>query len=348
MEVEITLNYYDFIDKINREDLGPIYLFFGEEEYLMNDALEKLRAKYIDNAFDSINFIKLDERSSNFDSLKNACETLPFMSRKKIVLIKDTNRFIENQNLADGDFFYKYLDSLGDHTLLILMDYDGKINKRSKFYKYFHKKDLLVNCDKLKGSNLSQWIGQFLKAKQKEISYANINYLIQESSYLSRNININLYALENLLLKLVDFSKDREIKKSDIDAILVKSIDTNIFELLNAINRFDIEAALWEFHEMYMANEPITKILHMIIRRIRMVLSFQLYLEKGYSPKEIQEKLQVKDYEFKIIRGQSKNFKKEELVNLMEKLLEIDIKMKTSSTNDKLLVEMFLVDLCNK
>lgn len=342
------MNYNDFMRALEKDDLGPVYLFVGEEEYLMTRAFAALKDKYIDESFESINFVKIDERYGDLDAVKNACETLPFMANKKLVLLKDIGRFLENQNGNFDKEFYSYLDSLGDHLCFILMDNTLNIKKTSKIYKYFKKRGTAVSFDKLKGPQLSQWVLETLKIRGKTISPANINYFIQQSSYLSRNININLYMLENFLLKVVDLAGGQEITKADLDLVLVKSIDTNIFELLNAINRFDTEAALRELNQMYMANEPIPRIIFMIIRRIRLILSHKLYLEKGYMPRQIQDKLGIKDYEFKIISGQARNFKSQDLEEMMRQLLEMDIKIKTTSIDEKLLVEMFLIELCSK
>lgn len=342
------MDYNKFMEALNRDDLGPAYLFMGEEEYLMTRAFEALKNKYIDESLESINLVRIDERYGDLEEVKNACETLPFMAPKKLVLLKDIGRFLSNQNGNFDKEFYSYLDSLGDHLCLILMDNTFSIKKNSKIYKHFKKKGAAVSFDKLKGSQLNQWVVESLRIRGKTISPANVNYFIQQSSYLSRNININLYMLENSLLKVVDLARGQEITKDDLDLVLVKSIDTNIFELLNAINRFDTEGALRELNQMYMANEPIPRIIFMIIRRIRLILSHKLYVEKGYMPRQIQDKLGIKDYEFKIISGQARKFKSQDLEEMMRKLLEMDIKIKTTSLDEKLLVEMFLVDLCSK
>lgn len=320
----------------------------GQEEYLMNSSIDKLKEKFVGGSFEEINFIKIEGKDAELDTLINACETLPFMSDKKIVILKDVSQFLDNLDKTVEKDLYKYLDGLGDFLCLILLDNTGSIKKNSKLYKYFNKNNRAVDFSKLVGKDLNQWIGGILKKHHRSMSFSDMNYFIERSSYRSKNIDISLYDLENELLKLINYSKDREITKAHIDSVLIESIDTNIFQLLESISSADSGKAIGIFNDMYMSNEPIQRIFYMITRQIRLMLGCKLYRQKGYNPGQIQDKLQIKSYEFGKISSQSSRWTISELENIMEELLQIDIKIKTTSSDDKLLMEMLLVQLCNK
>ncbi len=64
---------------------------------------------------------------------------------------------------------------------------------------------------------------------------------------------------------------------------MTRPLEMNIFNLLNAISQKDGEMALRLFNEMYISNEPILIILHMIIRQLRNMLKYKLLMEKGYT-----------------------------------------------------------------
>lgn len=338
--------YNELMDNIEKDNVCSSYLFVGDEEYMMNIAVQSLKDKYIEDSLEALNYSKLEGKDTLLDDLINACETLPFMSSKKIVVLKDVAAFLENSN---GDFdkrFYKYMDDLGDYLVLILLDNTSSIKKNSKLYKYFNKNQQAVEFGKLLSNDLVSWANSILSKNNKKMPTADINYFIERSSYKSRNISVNLYDIENELLKVINFSTNEKITKEDIDKVLIKSIDTNIFELLNAINRFDPEGAINIFNDMYLSNEPIPRIFYMITRQIRLLLAYKLYRSKGYDERQIQEKIGIKDYEFKKIRTQSSSFKTEELEKIMEYLLQMDLKLKTVSNQDKLEMEMLLVKLC--
>lgn len=99
---------------------------------------------------------------------------------------------------------------------------------------------------------------------------------------------------------------------------------------------------------MYISNEPITKIFYMVTRQIRLLLSYKLYSNKGYDDKQIQEKLGISSFEFKKIKSQSFNFEINQLERIMEYLLQMDLKLKSVSNDEKLEMEILLIKLCKK
>ena len=76
------MNYKELINDIKNDKLLTVYLFTGSENYLMDKAIELLKDKYIDKSFETLNYVVLDGKEVYFDNVLNACETLPFMSRK--------------------------------------------------------------------------------------------------------------------------------------------------------------------------------------------------------------------------------------------------------------------------
>ena len=340
--------YNEFMENIKKDHIDSSYLFIGAEEYMMNMALKNLKNKHIEEAFETLNYTRLEGKDTLLEDLINACETLPFMSSKKMVILKDISSFMDNINGEFEKRFYDYIDDLGDYLILVFLDNTASIKKNSKIYKYFNKNNRAVEFTKLLNNDLNIWVNSILKKYNKKMSTSDINYFIEHSSYRSKNISLNIYDIENELLKVINFSENQQIHREDIDKILIKSIDTNIFELLNAINIFDADRAISIFNDMYLSNEPIPRIFYMITRQIRLLLGYKLYKNRGYDERQIQEKLGVKDYEFKKIRTQSFNFEVDYLEKVMEYLLQMDLKLKTVSNQDKLEMEILLVKLCKK
>ncbi len=336
--------YKDFFSKLKKDELKNYYLFTGEEEYMMKLALEELKNKYINDDFETLNYTVIDGQNANLDIVINASETLPFMSSKKVVVLKDVSSFLEDLEDRAKKELYRYIEDLGDFLVLIFMDDSSSLKKNTKFYKLIKKEDRQVEFTKLLGSDMNKWVNTIAKKNNKKISTLNIKYFIDQSSYNSRNVDLNLYDLENEFLKIVDYSKE-EITKTDIDNVLIKAVDTNIFEFLEAFSSKSAERSLRLLNQMYGSGEPIQRMFFMMIRQIRLILGYVIYKTKGYDNKSIQEKLGIKAYEFSKIRLQANNYNLKELENIMQRLLKIDTLMKTSMTDSKLLIETFLVEM---
>lgn len=336
--------YKDFFSELKKDELKNYYLFTGQEEYMMKLALAEVKSRYIEDDFETLNYTVIDGQNANLDTLINASETLPFMSSKKVVVLKDVSSFLENLDDKGKKALYKYIEDLGDFLLLIFMDDSSSLKKSTKFYKEIKKEDRQVEFKKLLASDMNKWVNTIAKKNNKTISIVNIKYFIDQSSYNSRNVDLNLYDLENEFLKIADYSKE-EITKADIDYILIKTLDTNIFEFLEAFSSKSTERSLMLLNQMYESGEPIQRMFFMMIRQIRLILGYVIYRTKGYDNKSIQEKLGIKSYEFSNISRQANNYNLKELENIMQRLLKIDTLMKTSMEDSKLLIERFLVEL---
>lgn len=332
--------------KIKKDDIDSLYLFTGEEEYLMKEALEKLKIKYINPSFETLNYVNIDEKLSDFETILNACETLPFMGDKKIVVVNDIEKIIENDNDDLSKKLSKYIETLDRNVLLILMDKRNSLKKTTSIYKKAKKLDLVVEFDNLKGRDISFWIENIAREKNKTISSSNINYFLNKSSYSKYGSEKNLYHIENEFLKVIAYSEGHEISKENIDVVLIKTMDSNIFDLLKHISNGNRDQALQIFGEIHSAKEPIQRVLFMIIRHLRLLLMYKLYRKKGYSEVETRSKMKISPYEFKNIAGQSNGFTEERLIRALDDILELDVKQKTSSLDDKLALEILIVKLC--
>lgn len=341
------MEYKEFVKKIKTNDLKPVYLFTGDEEYLIIDVVEKLKKEYIEDSFEALNYVTIGGKEKGFDNILNACETLPFMAEKKLVVVKDIVEILDGDEHNIDEKLSSYIGKLDDYLFLILMDKSNKIKKSTKLYKAIRKIDGIVEFNKLKGRDLNLWIEYKLRENNKEISNTDLSYFIQKSTYSEYGSTKTLYNLENEILKLANYTLEGSVSRDDIDQILTKTLDTNIFNLLASINKKDSDSALKIFNEMYISNEPIQKIFFMITRQLRLMLGYKLYREKGYTENEIGDKLQIKSYECSKIASQSRGYTIEELENSLEYVLEIDVRQKTSSYDEKLGLEMLIISLAH-
>ncbi|MBZ2175751.1 DNA polymerase III subunit delta [Schnuerera sp. xch1] len=349
------MNYKEFINKVKDKDLDPVYLFYGEEEYMLDYTLKILKDVFIDESFEALNYIALEGIDINFDKIINACETLPFMSEKKIVVIKDfpslKSKNEEGNNSLEIDIktLSKYIEKLEDYICLVFIVKQKDVRKSNVLYKSIKKTNGIVEFKKLKGKDLDTWIQNKFSKYNKKISKSNINYLVQQSSYFDLNRTKTLYNLENEIIKICNYLLDKnEVTKESIDLLVSKPLEINVFNLLNNISQKRGENVIKLFNDMYISNEPVLFILYMIVRQLRNMLNFKLLKTKGYSEGDIHSKMNLSRYEFKKVSNQSNNFTVSQLKSAMLYCLETDKVIKSSSMDDRLALEVLLTKLCSK
>ena len=353
------MNYKEFIKIAKSNKLKPVYLFFGEEDYLIDETIKEAKKIYIDENFETLNYIVLDGKDVNFDKILNACETLPFMSNKKIVLIKDLPLFKNKKEAGEDlgewndpkskELLIKYIKGLGDYLCLIFVEKATSIKKTNSLYKAINKVGDVVEFKKLRGRDLDNWIEDSFKKYNKKISKSNINYFTQHSFYFDSKQEKTLYDLENEIIKISNYLPDKqEVTKENMDSLMVKPLDMNVFNLLNNISKKNGENAIRLFNEMYISGEPVLFILHMIIRQLRNMLNIKALKEKGYTEGEINNKIGLSKYEYGKVLNQSNNFTILQLEKSLIHCLETDKSIKTSSIDDRLALEILITNLCFK
>jgi DNA polymerase-3 subunit delta len=83
------LKYQDLISGIKQGNIFPLYLFFGEEEFLIQEAVNLVINKVVDPGTRDFNFNTLYCKDTSSSELVNLCMTLPFMSEKRLVIAKE-------------------------------------------------------------------------------------------------------------------------------------------------------------------------------------------------------------------------------------------------------------------
>ncbi len=342
------MDYKDILRDIKNNELKKVYLLYGNEMYLKDYILSDIKKKYIDKAFESLNMIYIDGKETFTDSIINACETLPFMSNKKIVVVEDFPLFISKKetNNADEEELCSYLGKLSTSTCLIFILNEEKIDNRRKVIKIIKQNGEIVQLTKLKDTDLIKWIQSIFLKNDKKISNFDIQYFLHQVGYYDPNTNRTLYDLENEINKICSYLGDRKtVEKQDIEKGVIKSLQNNVFALVDALGQKKSDEALYIFNDMILDNEPVQLIFHMIVRQLRMLMLTKLYEEKGYSQGDIAQKINVPAFVVKKLISQTRNFTSDNLYSVLEKALDVDRAIKTGKIEWKLAVEMFIAEL---
>lgn len=336
--------YKKYLSDIKNKKLKPLVLIYGDELYILEKILESIKENYVDEQFESLNYTKIDGKTASLSSIIEQAEQMPFMSEKKLMIIQDLNLF--NQSMDGEDSFYKYLESTNESTLMAFVLKDYSIDKRKKIFKSIKKYGQVIELPKLKGIELSKWIGSQLQKTKKEIANKDLNYMIESIGYLDRNSEKNLFDVRHEIDKLMDYLEDEVyIKRETIDAVFVRSLQNNIFVLVDDIVEGKKESALRLLDDMILGNEPVNKILFMITKQYRNLLFAKALVGKGYSQKEVADKLKVHSFVASKLVSQQQKVKLSQLKKSYGLCLEADRNLKTGRLGQNLAIEMLIAKL---
>jgi len=336
------MDYRKLFKEIDQGNWQGVYLFFGEEQYIKQQALNKTIEAMVDPSLKDLNYAQIDGTDVDLDTIINACETLPFMADKRLVVVKDLSILNgRSDDNIDEDRFLEYIKKMSETTCLILYCRNG-LDKRKKIYKYINKTGKAFEFNHLMGRDLYTWINQTVEHQGKKISYNAIGYLVDR-------VGNDLNDISNELKKLISYvGPSREIDIKAIDQIVTPTLEQSIFQLVDAIGEKRSSQALMVLGNLINdGGQAAFPILAMIARQFRLILQCKEYREKGYNQNIIATKLNQRPFVIKKCLSQARNFTIEQLKKGLELCLQADYHIKTGKIQDSMALELIIIKMCN-
>ena len=305
-------------------------------ESLDSLSLQKTREKLInDNDFSLaiINFYDLEEVE-----LKDALEdldTYSFLSEKKVIIIENIETIKYDDFKKDFDHLLKYIDNPNPLNLLIIEAH--KLNNILKTTKELKKKCQYISIE----IDSKKYIKESLKGYK--IDTNTIDLLDEYCLGDITKIDGECQKLKNYKID------DKIISKEDIEEIVVKKLGDEK-EITFAFSRFlaerDIKNSLLKYHELLSYDIEPLSIIGLLASQIRIIYQVKILQKNHLSDKEIANILEEKsDYRIKKTRELTRLYNEEELLRLMQRLSDIDIKIKTTDVDGKSLLEFFILNI---
>lgn len=313
-----------------------VYLLFGEDEYLRNEYLKKIKKAFGDMQL-GINYIAIDE--TNVMQIISDIETPAFGFEKKLIIAKDTGLFKKKNNFSDKVAIYleENVANLQDVELVFV---DQEVEK-NKLYNTIQK---IGKVEEFKEQKMPQLI-----TKVKSISKA-YNVEIQENvaQYFIECVGTNMSDIINELRKLIEYAGNGgKIQKEDIDSLCIKKSESIIFDLTDNLGKKKIAESIEVLHNLIYAKEPVQRILVMLYNHFKKLYIIKLALEEN---KNIAQSLKLKPNQAFLVNKytmQAKYFDKNELRNLLEELIKLDSSSKKGGIDINVGLEAVLCKYCS-
>lgn len=315
--------------------LESIYLLYGEEEFLLENSVKKIK-KMFGELLNGINYIQLDDK--NVSGLISDIETPAFGYEKKLIIIKNSGLLKKElkgkkkdeskskKNVASNTLQEKIATYIEENINIInksvvLVFIEQEIGT-SSLQKVIEKYGVVCNFESLKPIQISKRIKSLCNAYKVNIDERTINYFIE-------TCGTKMISLINEIRKLIEYvGENGTITIKDIDMLSIKELDSVIFDLTDAIGKKNSADSIRILKELLYNKEPIQKILITLYNHLK-----KIYLTKladKYN-EDATEVLCLKPNQMFLItkyKKQASYFKQEELRNMLQKLIDLDYKSK--------------------
>lgn len=323
--------------------LNNLYLLYGEEKYLISYYTNKLIDVALYGTITDFNFKKFKASDMSVDSLEESIEVLPFLSSKKCVVVSDLE--IEKFNVTEIKKLKEIVSKIPETTVLIISqsNIDASTYKSSKwnsFIKLVEKHGNAVNFKKLSRLSLEKQIINWAKKLTLNISQNSVEKLIEYCGD-------DLLNLRSELEKLSAFADNGEITEDDIELLVSKKAEANVFDLTKAVSQNNYDRALKILHVLLEKKEEPVAILSLLASNYIDMYRVKVAKNSGVPTNKIAELFDYKRKEFRLTLASKAcdNYSLKDLRKYISFLKEIDLKLKSSKDDNKILLEELLVKI---
>ena len=325
-------------EAVRQEKIPAVYLWHSEDRFLILQALLELKKYYLKGDPSGSGIEVLSARDWSPADIVTAANTVSFF-QKRLVIVEDAFLYQETQP-EDLKFFQAYFSNPNpDACLLFIAE---KVHKGRKFYKILERNGTVYEFIIPKRMREWEvWLTRELQERGKTMPAPTMLFFLD---WAGHRPGVLSQELDKLAVYLGE--KETAIKEDDIRAITTRTVEANIFEMLNAVAQRKIDQALQRLHEVLREEHPL-KILTLLVRQVRLLLGAVVWRRRGENAVGLTAALGIRSsYEAQKIWTQSQRVSEELLVKELQECLRTEIALKTGAGDPVLLIELMLIRFC--
>ena len=319
-----------------------LYIFHGEEVFLLHHYFEQLKKLILDELTESFNFHKLNNETFDIQSFADSVEAMPMMAERTLVQVDEVDIFKLPE--VDRTKIAEILSDIPDYCTVIFTfeTVSWKPDKRlKKLWEAIDQNATIVEFAKQGQRELIAWVSRHFLARGKRISNDLCAYLIDITGG-------TMTALAGEISKIASFSGADEIVKADIDAVTEPVLDAVVFQMTDMMGEGKYGQALQKLQQLLKMQEEPLFILGAIGSHFRRIATARTLLDNGRSASELAKLYSISDYPARKTMDAARRFRPEFCAKAAELVLETDYRMKTSFDDPERLLELLILQLAQE
>jgi DNA polymerase-3 subunit delta len=312
-------------------DLKLVYLIYGSEELLLERAEKRLRDRLAAVADLDFNMETFDGDSASAEDIVNAANTMPFMSERRLVVVRDVDKL----DAAGLDLLAAYAKDPAPFTCLVLIA--TKVAKNSKLYRAVAATGQAYEYTAPKRSEYAGEVVKLLRARGKRIGLPAADRLVE---FVGRDLR----RLDSEADKLVAYvGAADEVTAEDVVAAASAGAVASVFELTDAVGERDVARALRILGRLLGGGDTPLGVSAMLGRHVRALIGAKSLIERGTNPDAMAPELGMAPWQARSAARQASGYDSQELSRALCGLAAAEEEMKTSPTDAGLVLERWIV-----
>jgi DNA polymerase-3 subunit delta len=316
----------------------PIYIVEGEEKSLVDDEVDNIITGLLEPAQRDLGLLKIQGRDAVIGDCLDELRTLPFLATRRVVVIKDADKFISDNRQLLEDYFDN-----PSPTGVLIMTVNNKLGEKTNLAKKLPKCGRLISTESPNRWTLPAHLIRYAEQTHSKKLGRQAAELIVELA------GEDLGRLYREIDKLSAFTaSEKEITIENIQALTGHNRLFDAFEVFDEALAGRPAKATQLFRDMLAKDKDAEyRVVGAFVFQVRRMFDAKAMLNKGIGPKEISDRLRI--------FGDRQTFfawlKKMDLVqigSLLELLGLIDYQVKTGQATIEVEMEKFILKLAGR
>jgi len=337
--------WLDFLKNINQQTLAPLYLVYGTETFLLNEAIERIVNVALSEEERDFHLAVYDCEETPVEIAVEEAETLPFFGEKKVVVVKNPIFLTAEKGKEKVEHDLKkleeYIASPSPFSIVVFTGAYEKLDERKKITKRLMKEAEVFVASPLNEKELYRWI-------EERVQEHGTTITAEAKERVLALVGTNLSMLSNELEKLSLYAGQGTITEEMVEMLVSRTLEKNAFVLVEKVIKRKTEEALQVFYDLLENQEEPIKIISLLASQFRLLYQVKALATKGYGQQQIASILKVHPFRVKLALGQISSFSEQELLSIIHDLAEADYQMKSSAMDKQLIIELLLVKWSKK
>jgi DNA polymerase III subunit delta len=321
---------------LERRSLRPLYLLFGEEEFLLERALRRLEKALTEEGQDAVHRVVQEAPEvSPEEFFAQARVSTLWGSRQLLVL-----RRVETYRAEALNAVAAYLDHPAPRSLVVLTAPSLKAREveRHPVFGRLLKDEAALGFFRLREGDLLPWLTREATRLGKTLTPAAAQRLVEV-------VGDNLSELHQELKKLALFAgSEATLTPQQVSQLASHSRSYSIFALTDALGEPALPRRLAALDHLLDLGEPPARILTMLARQLRLLIRYKEAAPQA-RPADLAKLLKLPPGIVKKLGRQAQHFSLPALQAHLELLHQADHALKTSAANPRFWLEWTLIRL---
>lgn len=338
------MKYQEARQQIEKSQLEPVYLLWGQETYLINLLLRAFKEQVIPESETSLNVTVLDSQEVPIQAAVQEANSLPFFGDRKVVIVTDayflTAKPVKNGPDHRQEVLLDYLKDPSPTSVLVLVAPYAKLDNRRKLIKSLMQQKGVVDCSPLSNREREQFVLREAEERQLPLTAKHYEQIIYR---VGPDLGLLMKELDKLTLA---YQAGLPLNAALINDLVPRSKETVIFDVIDALNQKNKKVAMAIYHQLMSQNEEPIGILALLLSQYSLLLKVKYMKSTGLREYDIVSRLGVHEYRVKLAYQAVDRFPVKQLEAIFLKLLENNYLAKTGQGDPSALVEWLIIEAC--